>query len=134
MNGTPVFINIQQLMMDRGRLQLAQPSESAKPARRDTQEISKAVGILLEEIHSSEAIITIATMTHVRIRLTSGSIQWAEKSPDQLNRYELKFDDGRLLFNGNVTDPSFAASFADKIDKLISSITSQTFSIHTKEI
>lgn len=137
MSGTPVYINVQQLMVDRGRLSLgathpASASSSAEP-HAIIEPVSEAIHDLLTELNTSEALITLAGASHVRIRLTATSIQWLEKTDSQFSKYDLKLTDGKLLFNGNATDPSFKQAFGEKINRLLSAIVARNFQLYTKE-
>jgi|GEM_PF-2394482 len=133
MSGTPVYINVQQLMIDRGRLGFGAGATVAPDAAVNTDQMAGAVKALLDELKSPEVIVTLADAPHIRIRLTAVAIQWLEKTDTQVNKYEFQLSGGKLTFNGNATDPTFKQAFGGKIDRLLAAITAKQFQIYTKE-
>lgn len=132
MSGTPVYINVQQLMAERGKLGLG-ASAGAPTSTPNVDGMIQAINALLTELNTPEVVVTLADAAHIRVRLSATTIQWLEKTDGQVNKYDLKLADGKLLFNGNATDPSFKQAFGIKIDRLIGAIGARQFQIYTKE-
>lgn len=126
----PKMLNMIQLTLREGSLTLQKPIQTQGLS---TPQLLALIKEMLESEKAEKLIFTPQGPVHtMRAELTETGFKWMEKSEYGLQEYLYTFDSQALMYNQKPADKSFIPSFAQKIEKFVRDIQSNTMRILMK--